>query len=125
MKRKFILAAMAVSGIVFYLSGCAKESADRLAVGSSACDTTGVSYSTQIVSILQDNCYTCHTGTNSFSGIDLTTYADLKVQVTKGFLVSAVTHTGSVTPMPYQLPMLPDCEVNTIVAWVDQGALNN
>ena len=125
MKGKFILAAIAVSGIVFYLSGCAKESADRLAVGSDACDTTGVSYSTQIVSILQDNCYTCHTGTNSFSGIDLTTYADLKVHVDNGDLVSAVTHTGSVTPMPYQLPMLPSCEVNTIVAWVHQGALNN
>ena len=125
MKGKFLLVGIIASSFVFYLSGCQKESADRLSVGNDACDTTGVRYSTQIVSILQDNCYTCHTGTNSFSGIDLSTYAGLKTHVDNGDLVSAVTHDGRVTPMPYQLPMLPACEVSTIVAWVHQGAQNN
>ena len=125
MKGKFLLATILVGAFVLYLSGCSKESADRLTQGPNGCDTTKVSYSTQIVSILQDNCYVCHTGVNSFSGIDLTTYTDLLVQVNKGFLVEAVSHTGGITPMPYQLPMLPSCEVNTIAAWVNQGALNN
>jgi hypothetical protein len=124
MKGTFILAAIAVCGIVFYLSGCAKESADRLSEGST-CDTTGVSYSKQILPILEDNCYTCHQGAAASSGIDLSNFATLQSHVANGDLVSAVTHTGTVTPMPYELPMLPSCEVNTIVAWVNQGALNN
>ena len=124
MKGKLLLATITAGVFVLYLSGCAKESADRLSAGET-CDTTNVGYSTQIVAILQANCYVCHTGTTSFSGIDLTTYADLKVHVDNGDLVSAVTHTGNVSPMPYQLPMLPSCEVNTIVAWVHQGAPNN
>jgi hypothetical protein len=36
-----------------------------------------------------------------------------------------VTHAPGFVGMPYGLPKLPDCEVNTIVAWVHQGALNN
>jgi hypothetical protein len=124
MKGKFLLATITVGAFVLYLSGCAKESADRLSAGET-CDTTGVSYSKQILPILEDNCYTCHQGATASSGIDLSNFATLQTHVVNGDLVSAVTHTGSVTPMPYELPMLPSCEVNTIVAWVHQGALNN
>ena len=124
MKGKFMLAGITVGAIVLYLSGCAKESADRLSAGST-CDTTAVSYSKQILPLLEDNCYTCHQGAAASSGIDLSNFATLQSHVANGDLASAVTHTGSVTPMPYELPMLPSCEVNTIVAWVNQGALNN
>ncbi|HWB92768.1 MAG TPA: hypothetical protein VG605_12980 [Puia sp.] len=124
MNRKFLLVVLGIGGVVLYLSSCSKESADRLA-GTTTCDTTNVSYSKQIVPILEDNCYTCHQGNNPPSGIDLSDFATLQAHVRNGDLKSAVTHTGNVTPMPYGLPMLPSCEVNTIVAWVDQGALNN
>jgi hypothetical protein len=124
MKWKLPLTISLVSSLVFYFSSCSKESADRLTAGQT-CDTTNVSYSTQIVAILQANCYVCHTTANSFSGIDLTTYADLKLQADNGDLVNAVEHTGSVIPMPYELPMLPSCEVSTIAAWVHQGGPNN
>ena len=124
MNRKFLLAAVAIVSTMFWLGSCSKESADKLA-GSTSCDTTNVSYSKQVLPILQDNCYTCHQGANSESGIDLSTFAILQAHVQNGDVKSAVTHTGNVTPMPYQLPMLPSCELNTIVAWINQGALNN
>jgi hypothetical protein len=125
MNRKFLLAAVAIIGVMCWLAGCSKESADRLAGSTSTCDTTDVSYSKQILPILQDNCYSCHQGSAASSGIDLSNFTILQEHVKNGDLASAVTHTGSVTPMPYEEPMLPSCEVNTIVAWVNQGALNN
>lgn len=125
MNRKFLFLTSAIVGMLFWLGGCSKESADRLSGGTTTCDTTNVSYSQQVLPILQDNCYTCHQGTGAQSGIDLSNFSILQAHVKNGDLKSAVTHTGSVTPMPYGLPMLPSCEVNTIVAWVDQGALNN
>jgi hypothetical protein len=125
MNRKFLLVTLAVVGAMFWLGSCSKESADRLAGNTTSCDTTNVSYSKQVLPILQDDCYSCHQGANPFSGIDLSNFAILQAHVKNGDLKSAVTHTGNVTPMPYELPMLPSCEVNTIVAWVDQGALNN
>jgi hypothetical protein len=124
MNLKFLFLTIAITGMLCWLAGCSKESADKLA-GTTTCDTTAVSYSKQILPILQDNCYTCHSGSNPFSGIDLSNFGVLQTHVHNGDLKSAVTHDGRVTPMPYGLPQLPSCEVNTIVAWVDQGALNN
>lgn len=126
MNWKFLLAVMCTGVFTLYLTGCSKESEDKLtAANPVVCDTTNVSYSKQILNILQDNCYTCHHSPNLSSGIELGDYNSLRIRVDNGDLVHAVTHTGNVTPMPYGLPMLPACEVNTIVAWVNQGAQNN
>lgn len=124
MIRKILFSTIAIVGMLCWLVSCSKESADKLA-GNTSCDTTNVSYSGQVLPILQDNCYSCHSGSNPVSGIELSDFSVLQIHVKNGDLKSAVTHTGSVVPMPYGLPMLPSCELNTIVAWVNQGALDN
>jgi hypothetical protein len=124
MNRKFLLTTLCIGGLLVWLGGCSKQSADKLA-GTSNCDTANVSYSIQIVNILQNNCYSCHSGATPPTGIRLDTYANLKIFVNNGFFVSAVDHDGTVTPMPYGGAELPSCEVNTIEAWVHQGAPNN
>ena len=124
---KSLLVTLALGGIIVWFAGCAKESEDRLAGTSTTCDTTSVSYSLQIVPILQNNCYACHGSGNTAGsgGIDLSTYAKLKVYADNGYLVGNVTHAAGYVGMPYGLPKLPSCEINTIVAWVDQGTKNN
>ncbi len=125
MKGKFILAGIVVSSLVFYLSGCAKESADRLDTGNT-CDTTSVKYSTQIVSILKNNCYQCHQGPGASSGIDFSNYnAFAGWAAFTGYVVGDITSAPNFTPMPYGGPPLSSCEINTIIAWIHQGALNN
>lgn len=122
MNRKFLLAALVICGFVGWLGGCSKQSEDILA---GPCDTAKVSYARQVVPILQNNCYSCHSGPRPPTGIAIDSYANLQVFVANGFLFDAVTQNGIVTPMPYLLPKLASCEVNTIVAWLNQGALNN
>ncbi|MBS1665720.1 MAG: hypothetical protein JST68_32070 [Bacteroidetes bacterium] len=125
MNRKFLLAVFAIGSIVFYLSACSKTSEDKLAPNK-PCDTLNVSYSTQVVEILQNNCYECHKdGGVSISNVDLGSYTKFKAYVDLGYVRSAITHDGRVTPMPYGRAQLPSCELNTIVAWINQGAKNN
>jgi hypothetical protein len=126
MQPKFLLITLLIGASVLYLAGCSKESEDKLA-GTTTCDTTGISYSLQIVPILQNNCYVCHgSGSTAGSGgIDLSSYSKLKVYADNGYLVGNVTHAPGYVGMPYGLPKLPACEVNTIVAWVNQGTKNN
>ena len=114
------------SCLTTWLISCTKESADKLA-GNTACDTTNISYSSGVVPILQDNCYSCHgTGsTGGSGGILLQGYTNLLKWADNGYLVGNVTHAPGYIPMPYDGTELPACEVNTIVAWVHQGALNN
>jgi hypothetical protein len=126
---KMALSCILSAGVFVFFIGCSKTSADKLSGGATPCDTLAVQYSVQIVNILQQNCYACHgTGnTGGSGGIDLGSYTKLKVYADNGYLVGNVTHNPDpkYTPMPYGLPKLPDCEVNTIVAWVNQGAQNN
>ncbi len=128
MRWKFPLAIIGISFFVLYLSSCSKESEDRLTANNPVtCDTTNVSLSMQVLPILQNNCYSCHGKGNTAGsgGIDLSTYSALKTYANSGYLVGNVTHAPGYVGMPYGLPMLPSCEVNTIVAWVHQGAQNN
>jgi hypothetical protein len=126
MQPKFLLTILLVGSVLLYLAGCSKQSEDKLR-GNTTCDTTDVSYSLQVVPLLQNNCYECHgSGSTAGSGgIDLSSYTKLKVYADNGYLVGNVTHAPGYVGMPYGRPMLPSCEVNTIVAWVHQGTKNN
>jgi len=96
-------------------------------LNANTCDTTSVRYATDIKNIPQNSCYGCHgnTSNGSSGGIVLEGYSNLTKWVINGSLVGNVTHATGYVAMPYGLPKLPDCEVNKIVAWVHQGALNN
>ncbi|MDE3142613.1 MAG: hypothetical protein KGL19_00565 [Bacteroidota bacterium] len=126
-----ILGSITLIGII----SCSKQSADTLTTTpttpttpvTSQCDTSAVKYSADITSILQNNCYSCHGSGNTggSGGILLEGYSNLKIWADNGKLVGNVTHASGFVAMPYGLPKLPDCQVNKIVAWVHQGALNN
>ncbi len=97
----------------------------RSSSAGGGCDTTNVSYSVQIVSILQDNCYTCHRGPGASSGIDFSNYGAFKGWAESGYVAGDITAAPGFTPMPYGLPSLSSCEINTILAWIHQGTPNN
>jgi hypothetical protein len=124
MKLKILLAAIGVSAFLLYFSSCSKNNAVQLS-GGATCDTTNVKYSTQIVSILQNNCYVCHQGPGASSGIDFSNYTFFKGWAESGYLVGDITAAPGHIPMPYGLPKLSDCDINTIIAWINQGMQNN
>ena len=128
--KKIVISGLIFSAILWCGSaGCTKQSEDKLSKSSGVgnCDTTSVKYAADIVPILQNNCYECHgNGSSSGSGgILLEGYSNLAPWAAKGYLAGCVTHAPGYIGMPYLQPMLPDCEVNKIVAWVHQGILNN
>jgi len=123
MKVKILLAAVVAGIFLLNLPACAKHNAVEL--GLRSCDTTNVSYSAQIVSILQDNCYVCHKGAGASSGIDFSNYSAFKGWAQSGLLAGDIAAAPGFTPMPYGLPQLPTCDINTILAWIHQGMKNN
>ncbi|HEV3326344.1 MAG TPA: hypothetical protein VG052_12090 [Puia sp.] len=124
MKLKILLATIGVSAFLLYLSSCSKKNAVQLS-GGATCDTTNVKYSTQVLSILQNNCYVCHQGPGASSGIDFSNYPAFKGWAESGYVVGDITAAPNHIPMPYGLPKLSDCDINTIIAWIDQGMQNN
>lgn len=125
MKKIVTLLSVLILGAIVY-SGCYYDKADLVYPQSAVCDTVNMKYSTDIVPVLSANCYVCHGGTASGSaGRKFDTHALLLNYVNSGELIKAITHTGGVTPMPYNLPMLPECTINKIKDWVNRGAPNN
>lgn len=86
------------------------------------CDTSNVTYSMKIEPILTSKCLGCHSGTSPEAGINLGGYANASGEALFGDMLDAVQHTGDVTPMPYQSMQLPQCEIDLIRIWIENGA---
>ena len=119
----------------FLFIGCYYDKADVINPNAAfvGCDTTKVSYNTDIKPILSNNtCLTCHTGATSSGGnIALDDYASVKASATKGELLPAVRQdakcsvcAANYAPMPVGASKISDCNINKIAAWIHQGCNN-
>jgi hypothetical protein len=84
-----------------------------------------MSYQTNIVPLLQQNCYNCHSAAVNTAGITLEGYDHLMQYVNNGKFLGAVRHDAGFKPMPQLAPKLGACEISKIEHWIADGAQNN
>lgn len=101
-----------------------------------SCDSNQFKFSANILPLLRTNCTGCHSGNNPPSGVDLTTYTNVKALTTNGLnslLYGVVAHLQGYNAMP-KCPdpanpntsrKLPDCEIAQIRKWIQAGVPNN
>lgn len=89
------------------------------------CDTGNMSYTNDILPIIQNNCYTCHNQGSNFGGVTLEGYESLKAYVDNGRLLGAIRHESGFSPMPKNAPQLVECNIEKIEAWINAGAPDN
>ena len=96
-------------------------------VSNAGCaDTTGtVSYTQKVVPVLQQYCYSCHTGSFPSGGILMGTYNADKAIAQNGKLYGSVNHSSGYSPMPKGMPKLSSCQIIMIKKWIDTGTQNN
>jgi hypothetical protein len=114
--------------LMIFLNACTKQNEQTLISDSGSqttCDTTNMSYSTDINPILENNCVSCHNTTQANDGVILTDYNNVLIQINNGNLVNVIEHNPGYPEMPQGLPQLSSCTINKIVAWVNRGAPNN
>lgn len=124
-KHGFVLVIIAIS-----LNACYYDKADSIYpdVTTTTCDTVNVTYSSQVVSIINSNCNNCHAAAlaNSIGGgINLGTYAAMKPYITNGSLLNSILQNGKAAPMPKNASKLSSCNILVIQTWINKGALNN
>jgi hypothetical protein len=123
--RKRISGLILLAGFVFILSlvnGCYYDNAAYL-YPNVICDTTKVSFAQTIQPILQNNCYTCHSGSTPVGGLVLTDYTSVMTVVENGQLKGSVTGVGY--PLMPLTGKLDNCSISQIVSWINAGAPNN
>ena len=121
------LLAIAIVIFLASTSGCYSHNAEEeYPPTNQPCDTTAVTYGTDIVGILSGNCYVCHGGSAvNGSGIKLDTYEGVSTQAKFGPLLQVIEHRPGFVAMPKDRNQLPSCDIATIRTWIRNGALNN
>ena len=112
-----------VLGLVI-ISGCYYDSEEKL-YPATGCVTDNMSLQTNIIPILQRNCYVCHSAAVNNGNITLEGYNQLIQHVNNGKLLRAIRHDSGVSPMPQNAPKMVGCDIAKIEKWIADGALNN
>lgn len=89
------------------------------------CNTENISFQNDLTPIFSTYCYSCHTGSTPEAGINLSVYSDVKSVADMGVLYCAVAHLQGCTNMPLGGNKIPQCDIDQIKAWIDDGAPNN
>lgn len=114
---------MACTGLFVTLGACYYDIEEDLY--PNGCDTTNVTFSGGVVPILESTCVTCHNQLSQNGSVLLEGYENVKIVVDNGKLLGAIMHEPGFSAMPQGGPMLPDCSIMKIQAWVDAGAPDN
>lgn len=126
---KTVFASFFLISVIFSVPSCYYDKEELLyPLGNNApcTDTAGtISYSQKIVPILQQYCYSCHTGNFPSGNVVMGTYQTDKAIAQNGKLYGSINHSSGYSAMPKGMPKLNDCRVATIKKWIDNGVLNN
>lgn len=89
------------------------------------CQTVDVTYSNQVINIIDGACYKCHAAAQNFGNITLEGYDNLKRYVDNGELLGSIRHDAGFSAMPKNEAQLLECDIEKIEAWINAGAINN
>jgi hypothetical protein len=94
-----------------------------------------VTYDQHVLPILTAHCIGCHKGENGKGGLDLSTYAKLKEGGASGEVIKPgdsensrlyrLTAHKEQPFMPPKMPTIDKTQLDTLAAWIQQGALEN
>ena len=93
--------------------------------GTTNCSDQNMSYQNDIIPILSENCYQCHSAQNNFGNVTLEGHNRLLQYVNSGQLLGAIKHDSGYSPMPKNASMLLECQIEKIESWINEGSMNN
>lgn len=120
-RKGLFLSAIA---LVMTLSSCYYDVEEEL-YPNYGCDLTNISYSADIVPIMNRYCYSCHSVAANQGNIILEGYDQMVRYINDGSLIGSIKHESGWIPMPEDAPKMPDCDIMKITEWVNAGNFNN
>ncbi|MBK6931742.1 MAG: hypothetical protein IPH12_13105 [Saprospirales bacterium] len=86
-----------------------------------SCDTSGVTYSGFVSTLMTNRCTGCHGNINPQGGIKLTTYAEVTAVAQSGKLYGSIARLTGFSPMPNGGAAVSPCFTNKVNAWINAG----
>lgn len=114
--------------ITLALFSCGSEKTEETTTELNCELAETISYKTDVLPILKENCYECHSEEQygrQGDGHKLEGYEGIKKHVDKKLVMPSITHANGFVNMPYRKAKLDTCKIAVIGKWIAQGALNN
>ncbi len=111
-------------GAVVFLASCYYDDEVTL-YPPTECITLNMSYQADVIPILENNCYVCHSAGANQGNVTLEGYTEIRKYVDSGQLMGAINHQNGFSFMPKDAPKLNDCNISKIESWIAAGAPNN
>jgi len=108
-----------------FTASCSSDNVDDKYGPGSSCDTTVVTFSQDIKSIISQNCEGCHNDNSASGGLNLAGHSNIQTSALGGGLMNRVERPSS---DPLSMPPggpLSDCDQKKLMAWINEGAPNN
>jgi hypothetical protein len=119
--KRYFLPVLIIFVIIF--ASCYYDNEEALyPVYSNTCDTTNVTFSVTISSILNNSCLGCHSNAKAASwgnNIRLENHADVVAKITN--VIGSIKHTGTFSQMPRNGVSLKPCSITQFDIWVRKG----
>ena len=113
--------------IALWNTSCYYDNEEEL-YESNVCISENMSFKNDIVPIINRNCILCHSNATSNSlgaGINLDGYDNVKIYVDNSGLIGSINHTSGFSPMPKGGGKIPNCDIEKIQNWINDGSPNN
>ena len=117
--------ALVLSIMAFGISSCVSDVEEELIPVDLTCNTDNVSFSQDVLPIIQANCYQCHDAATSTAGVNLEGYDRIRAVAITGTLVGVIDHQPGFSQMPKNRAKLPICDIEVIKQWIEDGTPQN
>ncbi len=92
---------------------------------SDPCMIPSATYSGEVLPIIRENCYRCHDTDTRFGGVFLEGYSNVAAYANNGALMGVLRGTNGYPIMPNDGVSMLECDILTVIQWIDEGAENN
>ncbi len=86
---------------------------------------SNISYSRDVLPLIRNNCYVCHSDAARLGNVILEGYPKLISYVNNGSLLGSISHDPRWKAMPNGSAKLPQSQIDIVRIWIEEGAKNN
>lgn len=126
MEHQTIKSLLIISGLLSFmaLSSCYNDNYATL-YPSGTCDTTNITFTADVLPVINANCTGCHSGGNPAGNILLVNYKDVVASLKTGRLMGSIRHDPGYSAMPKGGSKISNCDIAKITNWINQGSPDN
>jgi len=127
MAHRFIKYVFISFGLVtlIFLNSCYYDTVEELYPLPPPCDTSNITFSNEILPMINSRCTGCHSGSAPSGNVYLESYDDIVTAATNGSLLGTIRHEAGWSPMPKNGAKLDNCTISKLEIWIADGTPNN